>query len=51
MASVKLPSQLLKDEQPIEDFVKRIETLVKEKETKTAKANLDTWSQFETIEM
>lgn len=50
MASVKLPSQLLKNEQPIEDFVKRIETLVKEKEVEATKSNSQAWSQFETTE-
>ena len=49
MASVKLPRQLLKKEQPlpIEDFVKKVEQLVKEKEMASDNSNL--WSQFEIV--
>jgi hypothetical protein len=49
MASVKLPRQLLKKKPPlpIEDFVKEVEQLVKEKEMASDNSNL--WSQFEIV--
>jgi hypothetical protein len=49
MASVKLPRQLLKKKPPlpIEDFVKKVEQLVKEKEMASDNSNL--WSQFEIV--
>jgi hypothetical protein len=48
MACTKLPSQLLKKEQPpIEEFVKKIEKLVKEREMYSDNSSL--WSQFEIV--
>lgn len=55
VASVKLPSQLMKKELPIEDFVRRIEMLVKERETEASpttiagasSSSLNTWHQYE----
>jgi hypothetical protein len=46
---VKLPRQLLKKKPPlpIEDFVKKVEQLVKEKEMASDNSNL--WSQFEIV--
>ena len=47
-ASIKFPSQLLKkDQPPIEDFVKKVEQLVREKEMASDKSSL--WSQFEIV--
>lgn len=47
MASVKLPSQLLKKEEPsVEEFVKRIEKLVKEKEV----TECNSWESFQISE-
>ncbi len=44
MSSVKLPSQLLKKEEPsVEEFVKRIEMLVKEKEV----TECNSWASFQ----
>ena len=46
MATVKLPSQLMNKEEPaIEEFVKRIETLVKERDTEIAESS--SWKNFE----
>ncbi|XP_046647150.1 zinc finger matrin-type protein 5-like isoform X2 [Daphnia pulicaria] len=45
-ACIKFPSQLLKkDQPPIEDFVKKVEQLVREKEMASDKSSL--WSPFE----
>lgn len=47
MASVKFPSQLSK-EVSVEEFVTRIESLVKERESAAATSNSQAWEQYAT---